>query len=293
MGKFLFVTTGESYRLPSVFDGVKYWGGGRRNRGSDETFKSVERQILASKSQMSVIEKIEKKYNITCEIFINSYNLDPYLDKLLTSIYDSRIIRVNLYPNPLPSEQSLILDTINQIKTLNLEDYEFILFVRIDFYLRDFFTDYFNICENKIKYAHVDSNCTKRCDAFLCSQTHHDDYPKNSFPEICHNIVYIPKKHFDLLINNVAWSYHNSANNVCKIIDRDDVGLFIDTYHYCSTDNEWNPLYCMVDRSESKYFYNIGYRFDTELGKKIYVENDNIYQELIHKDSIIEKLKNL
>ena len=176
---------------------------------------------------------------------------------------------------------------------MNLNDYDFILFVRIDFYIRDFFIDYFNICENKIKYAHVDSNLNKKCNAILCSQTHHGDYPINSFPEICHNITYIPKKHFNLLIDDIAWNGHKSANNVCKIIDRSNIGLFIDTYHYCSTDGEWNPIYCMVDRSESKNFYNLNYRFDIESGKKIYIENDNIYEKLIHADSIIEKLEKL
>ena len=142
MNKFLFVTTGESYRLPSIFDGTKYWGSSRK-RGIDENFKSVERQVLASKSQMSFIKKVEEKYNISCEIFINSYTLDSFFDKMLTSIYGSKIVKLNLHSNPLPDEKSLIENTINHIKELKLEDYEFVLFVRVDFYLRDFFIDYF------------------------------------------------------------------------------------------------------------------------------------------------------
>ena len=162
----------------------------------------------------------------------------------------------------------------------------------MDFYIRPFFISYFDLSTEKIIYAHIDSNIYGFCDALKNSKCHHGEYLGNTFPLICHNITYVPKKHFELLLRGIAWSGHKSAERVCGYIDRNNIDLFIRTYHYCSTDHEWNPLYCMVDRQESKNFFNIGFRFEPESGKKITVDNDEVYQEMIDKDTIIEHLEN-
>lgn len=291
MNKFLAVITGESYRLPSVIDNEGYWGGGRRVRGENKEFKSIERQYIASKSHMRLIHEIEKKYNLSGEIFINSYKLNEELDKNLLSIYDSKLIETNLYSTQLAKETTLITDTINRLEKLNIQNYRFIIFLRIDFYIRPYFMDYFFLSDDKIIYAHVDSNLDKSCDALKCSQSHHKDYVGNTFPSICHNICYIPKKHYILLLDKIAWFGHESAHRLCDYIDKNDIDLFIKTYHYCSTDHEWNPLYCMVDRQESKNFFNSNYRFDILTGKKTYIENDNVYSKMINQNSVIDELK--
>lgn len=292
MDKFLLVLNGETFRSPSLFDGKIYWGSGRK-RGIKDSFKSIERQYIASKSQMQLVSEIEKKYNLSCDILINSYKSQDYLDTKLIELYSPKLISINLQSVVSLSEESHHEDTIHKIMDLNFNNYKFILFLRLDFYIRPFFMDYFYISDEKIIYAYVDSNTNNKCSAQLCSQFHHENYEGNTFPKVCQLITFIPKKHYNLLIDKIAWNGHASANNVCKHIDKNNIDLYIKTYHYTDSCTEWNPLYCMVDRTESKDFYNLNYRFDIESGKKIEVENDNIYLDMINKDNIIDKLENL
>ncbi len=289
--KCLIVITGESYRLPSVYADGKYWGGGRRNRGDDKEFKSVDRQKIACLSHMKVIDNLYKNFNIKSDVFINTYKLNRELDNLLLSFYGDNLIKYNFHDNILESEQQLINDTITKLKDISINDYQFVLFFRIDFYLRDTFFDFFKIVDDKIMFAFVDSNTNKQCNPKKCSEVHHEQYIGDTFPMVSHQILTVPNKFYDLLLDYKIWNYHNSADILCKYTSKSNIDLFVYTYHYCSSDGEWNPFYAMVDRHESLDFFNKNYRFDIKTGSKIFIENDNIYDDLLGKDTIEEKMK--
>jgi hypothetical protein len=137
MDKFLMVLNGETFRLPSLFDGNIHWGSGRM-RGIKDSFRSIERQYIASKSHMKLANDIEEKYNLSCDILINSYKSQDYLDESLIDIYKSKLISVNLQTVVSSDENSHHMDTIHKIMGLDLSNYKFILLNRIDLYIRSF-----------------------------------------------------------------------------------------------------------------------------------------------------------
>jgi hypothetical protein len=108
---------------------------------------------------------------------------------------------------------------------------------------------------------------------------------------VCHHIVTVPKKFYNLLLDYKVWNYHPSADILCKHTEKENIDLFLYTYHYCNSDGEWNPFYAIVDRHESLDFYNRNYRFDIKTGAKIFIENDTIYDNISKNDTIEQKMK--
>lgn len=240
--KGLFILTGECFRL-----------GGQNSRTRDAP-ESFQEQQKACKSHVKFFKYIKEKFSIDSECFINTYNT-IYKNQLLDWYKDYHLIDYKFNDN-LIGRDGLYENSIDILKH-KLEEYDFIYFIRIDLYLKEYFSKSFKINIDKIVYSSI------------CFIPYHE---YNNLPRVSDLMVYVPKKFYDLLIKKIHILCHEGWYNIQHEEGMDckkDVTFIIKTYHDSDSAKDWNPLYYIVNREESKQWKSIGYEFDEKTLKPI------------------------
>ena len=220
----LIIFIGESFRLGNQ---------GTRNRGSIESYND---QINACNNHISFIDYIIEKFNLHIDIYIATYNTQFNQDLLL--IYDKYLIGKDLYDNVI-GLNNLFKNVINKIN--NIDNYDFILYIRIDLFLKDYFINIFN------------PNCDKILVPTICSIPNHKH--KNN-PRVNDMLLFIPKKYYKY-INNIIICHENWHNLIKNTnLTNDDMDVMINTYHDSDSYKDWNPLYYIVNRYETNIFHS-------------------------------------
>jgi hypothetical protein len=238
--KILLVLWGESYRSGPQMT---------RTRGTGNYIKS---QLFASKSHVDMIDKIKKIYNLDTDVFIDSYKLNDVDDDSLITFYKDKtnVIQHTLHPCLFESEISFLNDMYDRVRLLNIDEtYSHILFVRIDIYLKRFFIQNIHFGD-KIQFAFIDSNL---------------DIPHTNaskLKNICQQIVIYPNSFFYVIHDKIIYNAtHYIMNNLINNkISENSIEYLVNTFHVCSTDLGWNPLFVQVGRK-----YNLNYRVDERL----------------------------
>lgn len=256
----LLVLTGESFRY-----------GSQMTRGRSDSVNSTNRQKLASFSHLCLINHMKTQFNISTDIFINSYKLNQEHDSMLLNWYNPYIIYSNFYDSIFPSEESFMDATHKLLESIsNINDYDYILFIRIDLYIKKYFLERFTILDTTLLYGHLDYNGDG----------------------ICHNIIYVPRNYIPLLflpMNLNPRCPHAGRVNIRQYLPDIAIDYFINSYHSLSTDLNWNPLYSQVGRDESFKRENIGERYINDT--KVHIGDDTEYNHLVGTDTIEENLK--
>ena len=276
MKKCLFVITGDTFRI-----------GGQRStsKGGDESYQ---RQILAKNSHLRFFENIEKKFDIKCNVYLNLYKCNDEYDKKLFEWYGDRVVQSNIHPVRLGSELELVYDTIGKLNDYGLDDYEFVMFIRPDWYLKKYFDDIFRVDTERVLYAHLDAGyrLVENPVGFIDGAGNRRDVP-----HVCHCITYCPNKHFKLLLQNKVWHWHDSLLRLHENLSRNEFGFFIDTLHWCCSSLDWNPLYSLVGRDEHLEYKFPNISYDIETHTVHHVNTLEIYKDVLYTDTIEENLK--
>ena len=260
--KLLLVLNGESYRSGSQMT---------RERG---TKNYIERQFLACKSHVKLINLIKEKYNIDTYLIIHSYTLNETDDNNLINFYKNNnvnIISVTFLSSICENEQKFLNLTYDKINE-HLFGYDGCLLLRIDLYLKEFFIQSI-VFDDKIRFPHIDIYDTTKITPF----------------PICHVFIYYPKKYFYLIENKIVYNLSHEIYEILinQNIHHSEIDFCINTIHWCSTDGQSNPLYCQVGRKYvNNYYFNekTFYIYDKELNQLVF------NKELTHKKW--EKYKN-
>ena len=230
----LIIFIGESFRLGTQ---------GTRNRGTEESYNE---QIKACNSHINFIEHIIQKFQLnSMSVFLSSYNTK--YDNDLLSIYNKYLLGHNLY-NDVIGLNTLFHNSINSINSIkNIEKYDFILYIRIDLYLKQEFLNIFNPTINNILFPTI---CWK-----------HDSRVGNS-PRVNDMLLFIPNKYYKYIKNIIIG--HNAWYDLIKNTDLtyDDLDTMINTYHDSDSFKDYNPLYYIVNRPESKIWHSEGHIFN-------------------------------
>lgn len=241
----LIIFLGESFRLVSQ---------GARNRGD---IKSFDGQIQACNSHINFIKHIIQKYDMnTISVFIASYNT-VFNDDLL-KIYNDYLIGNIMYDNVI-GLNNLFHNSINTIKNIDDTKYDFILYIRIDLFLKQKFIDIFNPIQNMILYPTI------------CWTKYHKCKIKNIIhPRVNDLILFIPQKYYSY-IDNINIS-HNCWYELIQNtnLTYDDMDTIIHTYHDSDSFKDYNPLYYIVNRPETTNFYSKGEIFDKNIFYKLH-----------------------
>jgi hypothetical protein len=221
MKKSLLILFGESFRLG---------GQNSRNIGSQESY---EPQINAALTHIKFIENLKEK-NINMVVSINSYTTK--FDDSLNEIYKSVLLDSKYYEN-LIGQGLLIHNCYNRIVDVN--QYDFILCMRIDAFLKDKFFEIFNPYSDKILFPSI---CYKEGGFHRCG----------SHPRVNDMMMFIPKKYFNFI--NKFWLCHESWFNLIEYheLTYEDLDTMLNTYHDSDSSKDFNPIYYLVNRPENK-----------------------------------------
>ena len=182
-----------------------YYGGafreGHNGNTNQDTEKGFDSQYYSTQSHIKLAALMkEKGYDI--DTIINTYH--STFEKDLTKWYNPYEIlfdKINKNVRSTDGRDKLIKATVSNIKKMNPDDYEFILFIRIDLFLKPDFFKVLNINSERIQ--------------FLAHNFYHGHcgFTKERDPEVVDLILFIPKKYFYILdnrfkLNHNIWSYY-------------------------------------------------------------------------------------
>jgi len=229
--KGLLLLYGESFREGNQ---------GSRLRDTENSFHT---QKIASDSHILFCKNIKNKYNIDMDILINTYDTKYesslkswYIDNNLTYMTNTELIGFKLVQNAL--------DVIDKDK------YNFILFTRIDIYIKPQFYNIFNPYWDKIYFISQNWTFCQKC-GFL-------DNNEVNYPVVNPIIEFIPKTYYKVLTNiNVdhdAWKKYIDTFNMSN----NDMDFMVNTYHDTDSYKDFNPYYKMIGRPENNIWYDEG-----------------------------------
>lgn len=223
--KCLFVFMGESFRT-----------GGQNSRLRDAP-ESFYNQKKACESHVKLLKHIEGS-----ECFINTY--ETIYKKQLLDWYEGFLIG-STFHDTLIGMKGLYEDSLEK---LNFEKYDFVYYIRIDLYLKDFFFDCLKF-EEKIIYS------------FICFIPYHEYENK---PRVADLLVCVPKCFYDKVFSQkINILCHEGWYNLEKNgLETSDIDCILKTYHDSDSAKDWNPLYTIVNRDESKSWKSKGYEYD-------------------------------
>lgn len=234
MKKGLLILFGESFRLG---------GQGNRNRGSD---KSYDEQILASESHMKLVEILRGK-GFDLDVSINSYSTK--FDSNLREVYKNSLIDEMFHKQPGGRGQNNLIHTcLNRIN--NIEQYEFILNMRIDIRLKEKFFEIFNPHASQILFPSV------------CWIGGHKCGKNGKHPRINDMMMFVPRKFFgiakEIKLQHESW--HKLVEE--HELSYEDLDVMIDTFHDSDSKKDFNPIYYIVNRGASRCHRSKYVKFD-------------------------------
>jgi len=225
---------------------IVYYGGGFRDGPSQsivqDTNGGYNNQFYSSKSHIKLNKVLTSKgYDV--DTLISSYHskfeeqlklwYNPYIDIILNTMEVKR--------HSTDGRDFLIKSSIKNIKELPMEEYDFVLFIRIDLFLKKDFIEMLDLTSNKVMFlAHN----------FF---TGHCGFTDNRDPEVVDMILYVPKKHFRILDNNFklnhkAWSYYKKRYN----LSNEELGFMTDKRFDSNSYLDINPFYVISGRPENQ-----------------------------------------
>jgi hypothetical protein len=259
--KGLIIIIGESFRLGSQETRV---------RGVPESY---DQQINACNSHIKFLNNLKNKFNCDASVYLSTYDT-KYNDNLL-EIYKDYLVGHKIYET-LIGLPKLFKNSVMDNKD-NLQNYDFIFYLRIDLFLKDHFIDIFDPNWNTIKFPTI---------CWIKFNTH------KGKPRVNDVMLFIPKKFFDYLDNipicHEAWYI---LTNELHISDN-DMDVMINTYHDSDSEKDFNPLYYIVNRPESTTWHseNEIFSFSSEQKDKITLDNLNFSNEIFSEQKpVIEQ----
>jgi hypothetical protein len=222
-----------------------YYGGGFRDGPNSssiqDTVKGYNNQFYASKSHIKLNKVLtEKGYDI--DSLVCSYHSKYESQfKVWYNPFDIILNTIRVRGKSTDGRDSLIQNCIKNMSYLKMTEYDFVLFVRIDLFLKKEFFDVLDVKSDKVQFlAHN-------------FYTGHCGFTEKRDPEVVDMILYVPKNHFRILDNNFklnhkAWTYYKKQYN----LNDDDLGFMTDKRFDSNTFLDLNPFYVISGRPENK-----------------------------------------
>jgi len=246
--KGIFLLLGEAFRT-----------GGQGSRVKGE-IRSLLEQEIACYSHIDFIKFLKKEYNIDIKVFVTSYH--TRYDKKLLKIYKNYLVGNAVYDRPLGLNK--LYD--QSMKKIKKSEYDFIFIIRLDLFLKPYLFKVFKPWD-KIMYPTV------------CWTLHGRDHMYKNFPRINDMIMYIPKKYFycNIRICHESWFFLRRQNGKLR---NNEIGTMIKTFHDSDSQKDWNPLYRIVNRPQSKNWYSKGQEFNINNRKDKFIDKSNIEYDI-------------
>ena len=225
---------GESFR---------FGGQGTRSRGEDVSYPE---QINACKTHLKFIEALKTRgchMDISISTYTTKFNND------LINMYKDYLINANFYDNCIGIHNLFH----SNLKNIHTDKYDFIIYIRIDLFLKDKFIDIFNPSWETIRFP---------CICFLphCIVEGH--------PRVNSMLLFIPKKYYQYIGNMNFLPVGDDGHRLWAHLVNEvkltytDLNTMIDTFHDSDSAKDYNPLYYIVNRKQQTIFHSEGNVFD-------------------------------
>ena len=245
-----------------------YYGGAFRegNIGSTkhDTAYGYEAQERASITHAK-LKKVLNKKGFQTDIIINTR--DTRYSHKLQDWYSPFNIIINKLSDKMHGKDYMIQSAIKNINKLNKNDYDFMLFIRIDLFLKPDFYNVLNTESDKINFL------ANNYDTNTCITKE-----KNN-PVIVDLFVYIPKKYYYILdkkfnLNHNSWSYYKKQYNLTN----NDLTFMTNKIFDSNSYKEHNDYYIMSSRKENKNIHKTNIKcipFNSK--NNTFLENPTVY----------------
>ena len=219
-----------------------YYGGSFRD-GNIGTTKHDTNYGYESQQRASIthskLKKVLNKKGFQTDIIINTRST-KYINKL-EDWYSPFNMIINKISDKVHGKDYMIQSAVKNINKINKNDYDFILFIRIDLFLKPEFYNVLNTESEKINFLANNYN-TDNCET-----------SKNNVPYIVDLFLYLPKKYYYILdnkfnLNADAWSYYKLQY---KLTDN-DLAFMTNKIFDSNSYREHNDYYIMSSRIENK-----------------------------------------
>jgi len=246
VGKCLLVLVGEAFR-----DG-EHVG----------TPASVRGQKQAAQSHLRFLEQLEVNHDYRCDVAVNTFSTS-YDDQLCSWYREG--IRGNLvkclFQGP-PAESmpvdwvrgdGVMNDLMQDLKPSSSDGYEFLLYVRIDIYLKPYFDIIFDPNRKQIMFSGV---CCNR-DNFVEGEEH--------LPRPGDMLQFWPRELVDQYYP--SWDNFWTLDRLLHVgqLSEVQVDFMLSSLHDADSDKDWNPIYRIVNRPESAIWHSEGLGVNTVL----------------------------
>jgi len=240
---------------------IVYYGGGFRDGPStssiQDTDKGYNNQFYASQSHIKLNKVLtEKGYDV--DSLVCSYHSKYESNfKLWYDPFDMILNTIKMRGKSTDGRDSLITTCIKSMQSLKMEEYDFVLFIRIDLFLKKDFFDVLDVKSQKVQFlAHN----------FF---TGHCGFTEKKDPEVVDMILYVPKNHFNILDNNFklnhkAWTYYKTQYQLTD----NDLGFMTDKRFDSNSYLDLNPYYVISGRPENQKVHTDEKTNPEEYGKK-------------------------
>ena len=226
--KALFIIIGESFRTGGWLS---------RERGDIHTYED---QKLACQSHMKFINFINLKFKITSDLIVDTYHTQ-YADEML-EWYRPNLVNSYIHHGPAIGYENMYKHSLDLVD--DLDYYDFVHFIRIDIFLKPFFSKVFRLSESNLQYAF---------------RTNPVPLIEN-IPRLNDMMLYVPKMHFHLLKNKVVLFHDLWIWGLLQRLKMTKyVRLYSNTFHNSNTQFDWNPIFRIVNREEAKKWDWEGY----------------------------------
>jgi len=300
----------QGFQWNSVKEGMKprdksqkkglicYYGGafrdGQNRSSTQDTENGFDSQFYSTQTHLKLTKLIkEKGYDV--DTIINTYH-STYENNLSKwyNPYEILFNKINKNIKSVDGRDNLIRTSIKNIKNLSTNNYDFILFIRIDLFLKPDFYKILNIQSEKIE--------------FLAHNFYqgHCGFTQEKDPEVVDLILFVPKKYFYILdkkfkLNHDVWSYYKKE----YFLTDEDMTFMTDQRFDSNTYLDYNPYYIISGRPENKKVHNYE-KTDPELygktgnkrgkdcplykkkGKDNFLNNPAEYYYITHKNFYIK-----
>jgi len=228
---------------------ICYYGGAFRDGGNGtsmhDTDRSYDSQYYATQTHLKLTDLIKRK-GYTVDTMINTYH--SYFEKELTKWYNPFNIilnTINKTGKSTDGRDKIIQSCVKNIKNMSTNDYDFVLFIRIDLFLKPEFYKILNIESEKVQ--------------FLAHNFYqgHCGFTDQKDPEVVDLILFIPKKYFYMLDNNFklnhnSWSYYKKEYK----LKNEDLHFMSDLRFDSNSYLDFNPYYIISGRPENTVVHN-------------------------------------
>ena len=219
--------------------GLSFRGPGAYNRQLAFDQQTIDDQLKATETHIKLVDYMEK---LGHEIHVAFDTVACDHTKLIFDAFGERIKFYNV-KNVFDANVHFSLHrAVRFIETpMCIFEYDFLLILRNDMFLKDEFIEKFNPYDDKIMFPSL--------------QWHQARKTPNGNPRINDCMFFIPRKYFQLIYHfpsEVGFDHHDILDNWLEIQPTIPYDFYVRGFHNADTATEKHPLYYLINRPEAE-----------------------------------------